>query len=162
MATVKFPPSPLPLNPAPYDEWREHRPGYLSVYDIMLNAERYANEQVEAGLSNREAKDNVMFARVAGYLLIELFNRRAALESEEPCAKLARDVESGSQAGGTAHDVVYEVGKRYYNSFLLLCTFGFSPTPFAVSVSLQIGHPPRDTQHPHHSLRVPPSTRWNR
>ena len=73
---------------------------------------------------------------------IELFNRRATLESGEPCAKLARDVESSSQAGCSAHDVVFEVGKWYYDYFLRPSAFGFSPTPFAVSVSSQIGHPP--------------------
>lgn len=38
---------------------------YLSVYNIVLNAEHYANEQVRAGPFNREAKDNVVFAQVA-------------------------------------------------------------------------------------------------
>ena len=45
-----------------------YRPDYLSVYNFVLDAERHANEQVEANPSSREAKDNLMFARGAGYL----------------------------------------------------------------------------------------------
>ena len=76
--------SPLPRKPAPCDEWRGDRPNHLSVYNTLLNAERHADEQVEADPSNRKAKGNLTFARVAGYLLLELFNRRMTL-SEMPC-----------------------------------------------------------------------------
>jgi len=100
-----------------------------------------------------------MSARVAGYLLIELFNRREILESGEPCSKLTRGVESSSQTGGTAHDVVFAVGRQYCDYFLRTCMFRFFPTLFAILVSLQIGHPPGNTQHPPYTLRVPPSTR---
>ena len=159
MTTIKLSASPLPRKPAPFEDWRVYRPDYLSVYNLVLDAERHANEQVEANPSSREAKDNLMFARVAGYLLTELFNRRTIL-SEGPCASLAKQLKSPSREGGTVHDVVFGVGQWHRDFLLRLCTFDFIPTSFGISVSLQFGHPPRSTQHPPCILRVPPSTRW--
>jgi hypothetical protein len=42
------------------------------VYRLVLGAESHANEQVEANPS-RETADNLVFARVVGYLLLELY-----------------------------------------------------------------------------------------
>jgi len=159
MTTIELSVNSLPRKPAPSEEWRMHRPDYLSVYNLVLDAERHANEQVEANPSSREAKDNLMFARVAGYLLTELFNRRAIL-SEGPCASLAKRLKSPSPVGDTAHGVAFGIGKWYRDYLLRLCVFGSFPTSFGISVSLQFGHPPRSTQHPPCILRVPPSTRW--
>ena len=53
---VELFPGSLPLEPALYDERREDRPTYLSVYNLVLDAERHANEQLEADPSNLEAK----------------------------------------------------------------------------------------------------------
>jgi len=72
---------------SPSEEWGKYRRNYLGAYDTTLNAERHANEQVKANPSNRLAKDNVMFARLAGCLFLELHNRRAIL-SESPCVSL--------------------------------------------------------------------------
>ena len=135
MTTIELSASPLPRKPAPSEEWRVHRPDYLSVYNLVLDAERHANEQVEANLSGREAKDNLMFARVAGYLLLELFSRCAIL-SEGPCASLAKQLKSPSREGGTAHDVVFGVGKWHRDYLLRLCAFDFFSTSFGISVSL--------------------------
>jgi len=54
MTTVLASVSPLSRPPVPYEELREYRPDYLSAYDVILNAERLAKEQVEADPSNRE------------------------------------------------------------------------------------------------------------
>jgi hypothetical protein len=157
ITTVELSVSPLPRPPPPYEEWRKYWTDHLSTYDIILNAERHADEQVQANPSNQEAKDNVMFARVAGYLLIELFNRRVVL-SEAPCASLVKQIESTSREGGPAHEVVFGVGKWHCDHLLRMCTFDFFPMSFSSSVSSQIGHPSRGTQHPP-TLRVPPSKR---
>jgi len=54
------------------------RSGCLRAYDIVLDAEPHAGERAKANLSNQEAKDNIVFTRLAGYLL-GLFNQRAVL-----------------------------------------------------------------------------------
>jgi hypothetical protein len=161
MTTIALSPSPLPRSPASCEQWREYRPNYLSAYNIVLNAERHANEQVEADPSNREAKDNVMFARVAAYLLLELFSRRAIL-SETPCVSLVKQLISPPPDGDTVQAVVFRVGKWHCDYFLRTCAFGFFPSSFDISFSWQIGHPLRSTQHPPFTLRVPPSTRCSR
>jgi len=130
MTTVELSPTPLPSNPPPYDEWKGNWPDYLRAYDMALNAERHAGEQVEADPSNREAKDHLMFARVAGYLLLEFFNRRAVL-SEIPCRFLVERLISPPQGGDNIHDVVFGVGRWYFDH--LLCTSAFSFfLPYAV------------------------------
>ncbi|KAF9654326.1 hypothetical protein BDM02DRAFT_3106658 [Thelephora ganbajun] len=118
MTTVELSTSPLPRPPALSEEWRACRPDYLSVYGLVLDAERHANEQVKANPSYREAKDNLMFARVAGYLLIELYNRRAIL-SEVPCRSLVKQLKSlPREDGDTAHDVIFKIGQRKLNYLL--------------------------------------------
>ena len=95
-------------------------------------------------------------ARVARYLLVELFNRRAIL-SDGPCASLVKQLEpeSGDNSG-----LVFDIGEWHREYLLRLCTFDFFPMSFGISVSLQFGHPPSSTQHPPHTLRPPPSTLW--
>ena len=135
MTTVELSPSPLPQIPIPYDEWREYRPSYLSAYNIVLDAERHANEQLEADPSNREAKENRTFARVAGYSLLELFGRRTIL-SEIPCVSLLKQLVSPPRDGGTVHDVVFRVGKWHLDHLFRMCEFGPFHYRFWVSVSL--------------------------
>jgi len=159
MTTIEFSPSPLPRKPAPYEEWREDWRNYLSVYDIVLNAERYAVQLVEANSSDRNAKENTTFARVAGYLLVELYNRRTIL-SEEPCISLVKQLISPSREPGDVHDVVFKVGERLRNHLVRLCASDFFPASFSISVSLQFGQRPRGTPHLLYTLRVPRSTRW--
>ena len=149
MTTVELPCSPLPRRPALDEGWSK----YINAYDIILDAERHADEQVDT--LDREGKVHLMS-------VIELFNRCGVLESEEPCSTLAREVESSSQTGGTVYDVVFMVGKRYYDYFLRTRAFGFFPTTFAILVSSQIGHPPGSTQPRPYTLRVPPSIRCGR
>jgi len=123
MTTVELSPTPLPLKPPPYDEWKGNWPNHLRAYDRALSAERHADEQLATEPSNQEAKDHLMFARVAGYLLLELFNRRAIL-SDIPCESLVKRVISPPQDGDTLHDVVFGVGRWYFDRFL--CRRAFS------------------------------------
>ena len=163
MATVELFPTTLPLKPSPYDEWKGNWPNCLRAYGTALNAERHADKQLKADPSNQEAKDHLMFARVAGYLL-EFFNRRAIL-SDIPCETLVKQLISPPQDGDTLHDVVFGVGRWYFDRLLCTSTFSFFPTSFCISGSLQFGHPLtlHRTQHPSlYAIHPPPSTRWHR
>ena len=139
--------SSLPRNHAQSEELRAYSPYYLRAYRLVLDAELHAN-----------GRDNLISARVAGYLLLELFNRRGVL-SEGPCASLVKQLNSPSLTGGNAIQVVFEVGKLHHNHLLRLCGFNFFPALFGISVSSQFEQPPRSTQHPPHTLRAAPSTR---
>lgn len=116
---MRFPPAPsLPRGPAQYEEWRSDWPDYFSAYNTIFDAEDHAAQQaLEADHRNREAKDDSTFARVVGYLLLELFNRRVVL-SKTPCASLVRQVGSD-----TIHEVVFRVGKWHRDYLLRLCAF---------------------------------------
>ena len=121
---------PSVLPPHPLDEaWSQ----YASAYDIVLNAERHANDRLRTNPLGREEKDNLVLSRVTGFLLIEFFNKRAFL-TVEPCATLALEIVS-PPAEGTTHDVVFRLGKHYCNYFIRMCAFGSSPSSFGVSVS---------------------------
>ena len=71
------------------------RPDYL--YDTVSNPELHADEQVKADPSNRKAKNNLVSARVVGYLFVELFDRRTIL-SEGP--SIVKQLEPESQDRG--------------------------------------------------------------
>jgi hypothetical protein len=98
------------------------------------------------------------FARVAGYLLLELYDRRMTL-SDEPASSLVSQLLSRSEEGKCGHDVVFEVGKWHHDYLLRRCASDLFSMPFGVSVSPQFVLLPRSTPHPLHTLRVPPSTR---
>ena len=115
MSTTIEPYSQLPLQPTPDQDWFI----YCDAYDIVLDAERHAME------SGPEGQDNLLFARVAGFLLIEFFDKRAIL-SVEPCASLALEIVSSPLAGTTTHDLVFNLGKQYYDYFIFPCTSGSS------------------------------------
>ena len=132
MTTVELLATPLPPNPAPYEEWRSDRPDYLRTYDMVLAAERHADDQVKANPSDRRAKDNLISARVAGYLLVELFNRRAIL-SEGPCISIVKYLEPRS---GDRDDLVFGIGGWLRSYFLRLCAFDLYSMSFGISASL--------------------------
>ena len=151
MATIMLSPSPLPRLPALYKEWLEHRSSYLCAYEKVHNAECHAAQQ-----TGREAEQNVISARVAGYLLVELYARRAIL-SEAPCESLTKQLLSPPQEPGvTEYGLIFRIGELHREYFLRLCMFDFSPMLFSISISLQFGCPPC-TQY-HHMTCLPPST----
>jgi len=161
MTTLELSPTSLPLKPPPYDEWKGNWPNHLRAYDLAFNAERHADKRLKVDPSNQEAKDHLMFARVAGYLLLEFFNRRAIL-SDIPCESLAKRLISPPQDGDTPPDIVFRVGKWYFDRLLCRGAFGFFPTSFWISDCLQFGHPltPRRTLHRSpYVIQPPPSTR---
>jgi len=121
---TSHPPSHLPLESSHRPEW----PKYRNTYGIVLGAERHAQERFAIKPSGREEEYNLLFARVTGFLLIELFNERAIL-SVEPCASLASEIISPPVAGGTTHDLVFGLGRYFYDYFKRTwhCAFGSSP-----------------------------------
>jgi len=128
MSTIALSVIPLPPEPAP--------PDYLSAYDKIFKAERHAVQQVEINTANEEEKENLISARAAGYLLVELFNRRAIL-SERACASLAKQLMlEPRKPGGTDYDLVFDIGSRYREYFLRSCMFDFFPMSFGISVPL--------------------------
>ena len=131
MESAGLRPHPLPPKPTTYEIWREDRPQYLSAYNLAFNAEKFATKQAEANPINR--KDNIISARVAGYLLVELFNRRAIL-TEGPCSYLSNELRSEDREDGDSNDVVFKVGKFHCDYFLCSCTFHFSYTSEDISI----------------------------
>ena len=87
-----------------HDEWQE-RPKYLEAYQRARTA---------------TGDDDAIAARVAGYLFVELFNRRSIL-TEEPCRQLSKELLSKDREGGGADDTVFNVGNHYRNHFVRLC-----------------------------------------
>ncbi|KAG6378378.1 hypothetical protein JVT61DRAFT_12633 [Boletus reticuloceps] len=82
---------------------------HSSAYNIILEAENYANQQ---------SQEDIMFARVAGFLLLE-FHSRSHIFGHLPCTSLVRRVTSQSSSKNQ-HDVVFHVGKLYCDSFICL------------------------------------------
>jgi hypothetical protein len=85
MTTVELQPLPLPPSPPEYDIWQRDYPQYLSAYNLAFNAERYATQKLVAGST---INDNIISARVAGYLLVELFKWREIITTS-PCHRLS-------------------------------------------------------------------------
>ena len=111
MSLVELQALPLPREPPKYEEWQED---WLSAYNLTFNAERYATQN-----------HDIISARVAGYFLIELFNRRAFITTE-PCDRLSKRLQSeGREPGMSANDVVFQVGKLYRDRLIRLCAFNF-------------------------------------
>ena len=79
MATIELSVTPFPLEPAPYEEWRSAWPDYLTAYDKISKAKRHAVQQVGVNPTDEEEEEHLVSARVGGYLLVELFNRRAII-----------------------------------------------------------------------------------
>ena len=147
MTTIILSASPLPRELAQSEALDAYSLYYLSAYNLVLDAELDADE-----------KDNLISVRVAGYLLLELFNRRGVL-SEGPCASFVEQLNSPSRVGKSGIQVVFELGEYYRNYLLRLCGFNFFPALFGISVSSQFEQPPQSTQHPPYTLRAP-STSW--
>jgi hypothetical protein len=149
--------SPLPRPPPPYDDWVLNSPNYITAYNTILNAERHAVTQ--AAPFNKKARQNVMFARLAGYLLLELFYRRGIL-TEGPCRSIATQINKPSRGNSTDLEVVFEVGEWQYKYFIRMCAFDLFPTSFGTSVSLQFEQLQQVIRHPPLTLHAPNSTRW--
>ena len=115
--------SPLPTVGSP--RFRESGLGELanaiSVYRRILEAEARA---VQDG-----ADENVISARVIGYLLLELYTRCPTL-GDQAWSKVIQEVVSLSQdSEHDEHDVVFMVGQRHRDHLIRGCAPDYSPTP---------------------------------
>ena len=108
MTTVQLHPSPLPPKPPTYDTWEAIIPSLSRAYDLVLGAEHHATKRAEADPTNMEAKDDIISVRVAGYLLIELFDKSPVL-SLKPCLRLAEEPVSSSPKSGDTKNPIFEI-----------------------------------------------------
>jgi len=109
--------SPLPaLDSLRIEELRlNERPHCCSAYDIILRTERDAVE--------RQANEDIVSARVAGYLLLE-FHAQSDLLGDRACASIVTRVTSLPQdASGDQHSII-EAGRLFRDKLIRLCTFG--------------------------------------
>ncbi|KAF8257881.1 hypothetical protein EI94DRAFT_1756444, partial [Lactarius quietus] len=127
----------LSLDPTTYEISWEVGSKYLSTYKLTYDAEIYAAQQAGARSTNKEekdkieqAEDDIISARVAEYLLVELFCQREIL-TKEPCKCLSKELRSESWEGGDTNDVVFQIGKLYHDKFIRLfqTTTTAYPTP---------------------------------
>ena len=120
--------TPLPTVGSP--RFRESGLGELanaiSVYRRILEAEARA---VQDG-----ADENVMSARVIGYLVLELYARCPTLGGQA-CSKVVQEVVSLSQdSKHDEYDVVFMVGKRHRDHPIRGCRLDYLSVSFDISV----------------------------
>ena len=118
-------PTPLPRVPHSDEEWKKTKTDldYSGAYDFVLKSE----VQAEAG-------DQIIHARVAGYLLIELFDRQGAL-TLEPYRCVVGELMAKARTPGGPCELVFDIGKMYRDRLLRLCVFHFFPTLSTVLIS---------------------------
>jgi len=108
--------SPLPaLDSSWIEKLRLYdRPYRFSAYRMILQAEQYAVQQ--------QAEEDIISARVVGYLLLEL-DAQPSTFGDGPCASIVKQVTSPPQdAGDNEHNVVFNVGKLYRDKLIRMCT----------------------------------------
>ena len=126
---VELEPSRLPLEPAAYVFWHENRPKFSRANNRALRAEFHAAEQAEVDPTYQDAQDTVNFARIAGYFLLEHFDRRTTL-GEGPCKALRKSILSEvREPAEDVHDVVSSVGRCYHGRLIRLCALISSLLP---------------------------------
>ena len=135
MSTVEFEPKRLPPEPPVYEACDIDRDAYLSAYKRVLFAERQAIERVEDNPTGKTAQDDMISARVAGYLLIEFWDRKGVL-TDAPCLDIVRSLASPHRGSGDPCKTVFDIGKFYRNYFLQLCAFDPFHIPFSISTPL--------------------------
>jgi hypothetical protein len=162
MSVVTLLSAPLPRNPPNHQQWAENEPNLQSAYDLTVYAEHHATQKLHTNPNDREAKENITSARVAGYLLIALFDRRGAL-TDKAWRQVSNELRSQAREHGDEHDRVFAIGKWYRNYFLRACTMiTFSTMSFGTLTSLQFGHLLTGTPYPPHTQPVLRSIRWRR
>ena len=75
-------------------------PSHLEAYKKILRAEKSA--------SQRNNIDQVIHARVVGYLFVE-FSKRTSTYGSEPCNKIVEGISVKSKKPTSAHDVVFKL-----------------------------------------------------
>jgi len=156
MTTVALSTNPLPPSP---QAWAS-TPSHLEAYNLVLKAESHANEQVQVN-PNPEADDRLMSARIAGYLLLELFERREIL-SDNPCASLVSQIISTSRKFGGTYDAVFGLGEWHRDRLIRMCALDLFPAAFGISVPSQFIQLPKGTLNLLQTLHILRSAHWKR
>ena len=115
--TTITPSSPLPALDSPrIKELRlSERPHLCNAYDVILRAERHAVQ--------RQANEDIICARVAGYLLLE-FHAQSDFFGDKACASVVMQVTSPPQdTSGDEHSAIFEAGRLFRDKFIRLCAF---------------------------------------
>ena len=105
--------SPLPPLESPqfHGSGLHERPNAVAAYEKVLKAEAQA---VQDGVNQ-----DLVHARVAGYLILELYASREIL-GDQPFTTVINDIVLPSQdrEGGGDNSVVYRIGKRYLENLV--------------------------------------------
>jgi len=142
--------SPLPVLESPqFQELGLHESlESVSAYRKILHAEAEAN-----------ADEEVVLARVVGYLLLELHARRHVL-GNKPYERIVDELVSPTRPIDNEDELVFECGQRYRDILIRGCEFAYSfvysPVLFSISVVLKLGRLPSNTPHLPHTPRVLP------
>jgi len=115
--TTVTPSSPLPALDSPRIEKLRLReiPTRHSAYGMILRAEQDAVK--------RQAGEDIICARVAGYLLLE-FHAQSRFFGDRACASIVMQLTSLPQdASGDENSVIFEVGRLLRDKFIRLCAF---------------------------------------
>jgi len=145
--------SPLPaLEPPQFQNLGLQKPpNIINAYRMILHAEATAIAQMD--------KENVIPARVAGHLLLELCPQRCIL-GDRPYERIIEELMKPDRPIDNNDDLVFEIGQRYRDSLIRGCAFDYSPVLFHISVDLKLGCPARRTPHFPHTPRVLPMTTY--
>ena len=145
------------------------QPNAVAAHERVLKAEAQA---IQDGITQ-----DLVHARVAGYLILELYARRGIL-GDQPFPTVINDVIQPSQdhEGKEDHSGVYGVGKRYLNDLVHPSEFDrplFASTVYLTSQSIssvgsgQAAHrirmymPTPHLVHPLHTFGLSPTPCWN-
>jgi len=97
-------------------------------------AKDHAKNQLASFPSSQKEKDNLMFTRVTGFLLIKFFEKYTIL-SPQPCTSLTfKNLSPLNKNTIPTSDQVFKFGKWYNNYFTHMCAFDSSPMLFRISV----------------------------
>ena len=152
MAAAELHSGPLLLQPPELEKWRENQSDYAIAYDKVLAAEDRATQQ--------GTNADIVHARLAGHLLLELFRMRDNF-GDTACSQLAKELLSQPRPPRDDIDNVIALGEWYKDYFVRLCTFdSFLMPPRHVSLPLKSGHAPGRIPYPPHTLHALPSTHW--
>ena len=125
------------------------RPEAIGVYHMILQAEERA--------LYRGANENLISARVLGYLLLELHAQCRGALGDEPCSAIINEVLLTPQ--DSEHDavgVIFELGRKYRDQLVYACTLVVTTVwPFDISIAFEVWNPRRLYPHEHSSPSRP-------
>jgi hypothetical protein len=110
-----------------------HGPDTINVYERILRAEAWAlhhlhrAHQTGAQILLKEANENVVCARVAGYLFLELCAQHNILGGQQSTKLMNEIMSSPLDHGGGDVGIVFKIGRRYRDHLIRACAFNYFP-----------------------------------